>query len=285
MIRVDPTAVEMPVIFTDTGKGPVETAEAVAFYGLQANLGKSFKFKVYSDKAVKEALARLFRGKCAYCESRFDATQPVDVEHWRPKGDVEDEVEGKLGRGYYWLAATWDNLLPACIDCNRKREHLIQPTNEKRVIGKGNYFPLRTGTARANTPGKETEEQPLLLHPYRDDPTLALDLDEHEGVLLPKNEQGVPDARGEASIRVYALNRTGLVHARREVLHLMEQHIYVIRQLAILLSSGLKPELHELVADLIAYEMDRLRDFAEPHRPYSFAAQRRIQRFEAELGL
>jgi hypothetical protein len=103
-------------------------------------------------------------------------------------------------------------------------------------------------------------------------------------VLCPRvGADGAPDPRGEVSIRVYALNRTGLVHARREVLHQMEQHIYIIRQLGALLAADLPPELHDLVDDLVAFEMNLLRDFAEPDRPYSFAARRRLERFEAEL--
>lgn len=285
MIRVDPAAIDVPAPLGPDGKGAKETAEAIAFYLDEANRGKPFSFKAYGEKVVKEALTRLFRGKCAYCESRFDATQPVDVEHWRPKGDVEEADGRKLGHGYYWLAATWTNLLPSRIDCNRKREHVLNPTGERRVIGKGNYFPVAPGSARATAPGKEAEEQPLLLHPYdpRVDPAEVLDL-EAEGVLCPRvSTEGVVDPRAEASIRVYALNRTALVHARREVLHQMEQHIYIIRQLGALLGENLPDHLHDLVDDLIAFEMNVLRDFAEPDRPYSFAARRRLERFEAEL--
>jgi uncharacterized protein (TIGR02646 family) len=284
MIRVDPNAIEPPAVFGAEGKGARETQAVIEFYRLEENRGKPFSFKAYAEKTVKDALTRLFRGKCAYCESRFDATQPVDVEHWRPKGDVEEADGTRLGYGYYWLAATWTNLLPSCIDCNRKREHVIHPTGDRRVIGKGNYFPVQPGTPRANAPGMEAQEKPLLLHPYLDDPASVLDLDDGEGVLRPRADaEGVADPRGEASIRVYALNRTGLVHARREVLHQMEQHIYIIRQLGALLAGDLAPELHDLVDDLIAFEMNLLHHFAEPDRPYSFAARRRLQRFEAEL--
>src|SRR5262245_57287852 len=45
-------------------------------------------FGVYKDETVKQALAQLFGRKCAYCESVYTATSPVDVEHWRTKGGV-----------------------------------------------------------------------------------------------------------------------------------------------------------------------------------------------------
>jgi uncharacterized protein (TIGR02646 family) len=284
MIRVDHTGIEIPAVLAADGKGTKETAEAIAHYAHAANQGKPFSFKAYGDKAVKAALTRLFHGKCAYCESRFDATQPVDVEHWRPKGAVDEENGTTPVSGYYWLAASWTNLLPSCIDCNRKREHVIHPTGTRRVIGKGNYFPIEPGTARATAPGAESTEKPLLLHPYDDDPATALDL-EDEGVLRARpRADGTADSRGEASIRVYALNRTGLVHARREVLHHVEQHIYIVRQLGALLAGGLLPELRDLVEDLVAFEMNLLLDFARPERPYSFAVRCRLARFEAELA-
>ena len=74
----------------------------------QEKQGFEFTFAAYKADDVREALTRLFRGKCAYCESRYAVTQPMDVEHWRPKGGVEEEdVDGKtrLGPGYPWLAA------------------------------------------------------------------------------------------------------------------------------------------------------------------------------------
>lgn len=283
MIRVDPAGIEIPAVLGAEGKGAKETAEAIAHFQDALKRDKPFPFKAYGEKPVKEALTRLFRGKCAYCESRFDATQPVDVEHWRPKGGVDDEDGKHLVSGYYWLAASWTNLLPSCIDCNRKREHVIQPTGERRVIGKGNYFPVRPGTSRASGPGTEAAEEPLLLHPYLDDPARVLDLND-EGVLCARADaDGAPD-RAEASIRVYALNRTGLVHARREVLHQMEQHIYIIRQLGALLAGDLSDELRDLVDDLVAFEMKLLREFALPDRPYSLVARRRLERFEADLS-
>ena len=80
--------------------------------------GKKPGFTRYKHDTVKEALEALFHGKCAYCESDYAGTQPVDIEHYRPKGEVEGVPDHP---GYWWLAAEWENLLPSCIDCNRKR--------------------------------------------------------------------------------------------------------------------------------------------------------------------
>jgi uncharacterized protein (TIGR02646 family) len=98
---------------------------------------KPFKFKVYGS--ARESLMKTFGGKCAYCEGLIENTQPGDVEHYRPKGGVL--VDGELKPGYYWLAATWDNLLISCIDCNRQRKQLIKGLGRVKA-GKLNQFPL-----------------------------------------------------------------------------------------------------------------------------------------------
>src|SRR5688500_1280853 len=99
--------------------GGRERARAIAFYADEANRDESFDFRAYGHDDVKLELERMFHQKCAYCESDYGATEPVDVEHYRPKGAFL-RPDGSLSNpGYYWLAAEWTNLLPSCIDCNR----------------------------------------------------------------------------------------------------------------------------------------------------------------------
>jgi hypothetical protein len=296
MIKVSQAGISRPAIFDPGGPGPLETQNAVEHFTADPPRTVKFEFDAYGHRTVKEALTALFRGKCAYCEGRFDATQPVDVEHWRPKGDVEEEVEqivggkkqirrSKLGRGYYWLAATWENLLPSCIDCNRRRTHTIHTTGEERVIGKGNFFPLQPGCTRATRQGEEAAEQPLLLNPYHDDLATAFRLGK-EGELHPETQDdGKPDPRALASIQVYALNRTGLVMARQQLLYEMEQHMYVVRELAKLLNEPLAPAVEDAVRDLMHHEMEVLQGYGDPGRPYSFCADLALRRFEEEMGL
>ena len=73
----------------------------------------SFQFSVYKHPSVVEALNVLFSGKCAYCESFYEKTQKMDVEHYRPKGAYYDERGQICYPGYYWLAADWDTALEA----------------------------------------------------------------------------------------------------------------------------------------------------------------------------
>lgn len=222
---------------------------------------KTYGFKVYKDEAGRLALEALFHGKCAYCESDYRGQAPVDIEHFRPKGGVEDDPDHW---GYWWLAGDWSNLLPSCIDCNRRRYQVLPvPTTSSLAVlqsaakpiwqtGKENAFPVFAGTrAYGRSADLETEilrERPYLLDPCRDDPgehlEFLVDAPIPFGLVLPRrlalgDPDGLPlpeagadlapsavpphvSARGAVSIQVYGLNRLGLVQARTRILRQLE---------------------------------------------------------------
>ncbi len=156
---------------------------------------------------MRHSLEALFHGKCAYCESRYDLNAPVDIEHFRPKGGVE----GTNHPGYWWLAAEWTNLLPSCIDCNRRRYQqtpepfasLSSGLDTGRPLGfvavktgKETSFPISANGIRITAePALGTleaaiaAEQSLLLDPCRDDPnqhlTYLIDRREPLGIVYP----------------------------------------------------------------------------------------------------
>jgi hypothetical protein len=182
-----------------------------------------FKFQLYRKPAVKDALENLFHRKCAYCENRYRAAHPVDVEHWRPKAGVKiEETPGQVREphpGYYWLAAVWENLLPSCINCNRASKQEQLPTGERIVAGKGSLFPLSREDRRAYSSEEITNEDPLLLDPTVDRPEAHLEFVD-ECVLRARTDShtGRPSERGMSSINVFGLNRTDLVMERQEVM-------------------------------------------------------------------
>lgn len=181
--------------FVPTGLAAAEGRELARYRKHQAKPAprNAFIFRAYKDDEVRHALEALFHGKCAYCESRYDVTAPVDIEHYRPKSAAQDGSHG----GYWWLAASWTNLLPSCIDCNRKRK---QPTPIVRAslsmlvadrlggrsvgivqTGKESCFPIQgarvvgppsSGAADAAKLAESEllRERPLLLDPCRDKP-------------------------------------------------------------------------------------------------------------------
>ncbi len=168
---------------------------------------------LYRETAVKAALEKLFRNKCAYCESPGFAGFPWDVEHFRPKASV---AEDKLHAGYYWLAYTWTNLYPSCVFCNQRRKD--QPTFDDpatgAATGKLDQFPIADENNRAHHPCDSiADENPLLLDPSSDDPALHLTFDA-TGSVSPREGS----TKGDTTIRVFGLKRKRLRDARLDVL-------------------------------------------------------------------
>lgn len=260
MRRVDRSKVAAPAALGARRKrdATTELERATAHYGNPANTG-SFTFKVYGDDSVKAAIHELFHFKCAYCESFYGHLHPVDVEHYRPKSAVEG-VPGH--RGYWWLAMDWENLLPSCIDCNRRREQEVPAagalvdllatgkfSRERKIFsGKHTAFPLSGGN-RASWPASAIgQEQRLLLDPTRDNPddhiVFHVDRGRPVALVLPKSTAGHNDQlldmemtddalaaasvasrvspMGAVSIKIYGLNRVKLVQARTRHLRDME---------------------------------------------------------------
>jgi len=247
---------------------------------------EAFKFRAYKKDEVKRRLEELFHGKCAYCESFYAGQAPVDVEHYRPKGAVEGAADHD---GYWWLGMEWTNLLPSCIDCNRRRKQktptqvgdvgILQKT---MLTGKKDCFPV-AGMRAASKSADLALEEPLLLDPTKDDPEVHLHYwikDGHgSGLVLPKalGAQGHqlapvdPDVatlaakatalglsvRGAVSIQVYGLNRLRMVQERTALLNRLRFFEYLVVQIGTVLQKLSKDELksigevREAIANLI----------------------------------
>lgn len=251
-----------------------ELAKAIAYYRVKRNHRRAYPFRAYKNKEVVATLNQIFAFKCAYCESKYEATQPVAIEHYRPKGRV---VEGrKKLLGYYWLASDWRNLLPSCTDCNSPRKQQL-PDGKIETSGKGNQFPLKNPHQRATKEGEEKREKPLLLDPCAEDVTKHLSFLD-DGVVIPRRGS----AKGRESIRVYALCRVGLINSRRERLILIQGRIATIRRLVSKLDQSprdrdLQQVLHE--------ELAQLHQFTLNHQPYTAMAKQHIEGFLSELGI
>ncbi|WP_294252517.1 hypothetical protein [uncultured Sphingomonas sp.] len=234
MRKVERDTVDTPKSMLPGAAGPKELADAIAHRN-EPSPKKAFEYKAYKRADVRLALELLFHGKCAYCETSYAATAPVDIEHYRPKGAVaEDAAHG----GYWWLAMDWANLLPSCIDCNRKRgqQVFVVSTNLEelartskpisRQAGKKDSFPLAGTGARAIYDATDfSGEHALLLNPCIDDPAASLaysfDPNHPAGLILPTGPQAQAE-RGAVSIQVYGLNRQKLVEDRTRLLRRLE---------------------------------------------------------------
>lgn len=137
MIRVARTAATAPDGFA-ARRAELEEglrAQRVAVPTLSVSkYWNSVRRRLQSDA---QALAELFRRKCAYCESPIEHVSPAHIEHFAPKSLSEYEH-----RAFDWL-----NWLYACPRCNHS---------------KGTQYPLCDG-------------EPCLVDPTEDDPAAHLD--------------------------------------------------------------------------------------------------------------
>lgn len=195
--------------------GGRERAAATLFFANSRNPEDTYSsFGAYKNDGVRAALTEMFGTKCCYCESQIAHVMPGDIEHFRPKGGFTSSTSILIKPGYYWLAADWNNLLLACIDCNRYRGHLDDDGN-LMGSGKANHFPLHDESRRASRPGDEAHEQPLLLDPCSD-PVEEYFEYAVGGVIRPAFRAGLKHDRAVATISILGLDRPKLSKRRGE---------------------------------------------------------------------
>ncbi|MBX9402960.1 hypothetical protein K4L06_16745 [Lysobacter sp. BMK333-48F3] len=312
MRAVDRGVVKPPAELERKDKdGKTELERAEEHYADRAKKDDSFPFDAYRNDRVKALLHQLFHGKCAYCETFYSANAPMDVEHYRPKAAVKEDL---AHRGYWWLAMRWDNLLPSCIDCNRKRKQVQavandslealqqqQNANRGRVhSGKQDSFPLPAHGVRANAKNDDLAlERPLLLDPTRDEPSLHLgfyvDPAPSIGLALPRTHGGSAE-RGAVSIQTYGLNRLGLVQDRTRTLRQLEFLGDTVIELSAMIEeledpvhaaafAGTPvPSVAQRLRQLQQSHIDRMRAMAEPQAPYSAMAGTWLKEFAQRLA-
>ena len=210
MIRIERPPEPPEVLQT---RGRRKTNENCNRYDIHANDYRDgsrrfdFDSAVYGHGSVKSALLQAQFGKCCYCESRFGVTSYGAVEHFRPKGAVQQGPgQGREYPGYYWLAYAWDNLLVSCEKCN---------TTHKRDL-----FPLGDAAARARSHHDDLNtECPLFVDPAAEDPGLHI---RFRGAAVVAATR-----RGQATIEGMGLRRSDLEEARMERL----DHLRLFREI------------------------------------------------------
>ena len=253
---------------------------------------KPFKFAAYRDFAVANALRVMFGGRCAYCETGLQAASASQIEHFRPKGGVQDEPDHS---GYWWLATTWENLLPSCPGCNERRSHHIieemitfeefEATRNRpptSTHGKKNYFPV--AGPRAMRRGDDLAgEDPLLIDPTVRDPSHHLRwlLNGPLSLVAPSVGEDGPDQYGATSIKGYALNRAGLVGERTGVLReLRFQREKIMTALEGNIAGAVSPQALQAARERAA----ELRRYHEPGKDFTALAKAFIDALEEELA-
>lgn len=255
-----------------------ERQSVLDFYASWDGQAKFDGFKAYKNPDIRAALEEAFGGKCAYCETYYAATQPVAIEHFRPKGEVTIDSK-RVPPGYYWLASEWTNLLPSCTDCNSPRSQDLPEGS--RTAGKANAFPLAKGSIRATAPGAEKKEKRLLLHPYFDFPEKHLEFvwdtgTVDDGWVRPKRGS----TKGAETIRVCGLQRRGLRARRRDRLLDLLAHLESVVEAR---NNAVRhPDDPELLAQ---YErrLIEVSRFVADHAPYSTMCRQVVESYHAKL--
>ena len=250
---------------------------------IKAGKKDKVSFSVYSETVVKDALIKVFHNKCAYCEYDISGGAPWEIEHFRPKSRrmlKKDKTPKYIG--YYWLAADWNNLLLACLDCNRPRKHNIPGRTTKITIGKSDQFPLNDEAKRCTSPNgtRLTNEDRvrLLINPCKEDGEIYFEFDTNPNGAAPGNIMAKTSLKGLAlqralrSIEVYALHRIGIVDKRREHMGELRKKMNVIivgmrdyDNLPKKFKSDKKDQVIEYMKELLSYR-NKERQFAAVSR-------------------
>lgn len=287
MIFIDREKTSIPTILTDENGVGKKEREKNSQYAENGEWDK-IVFFAYKHNDVREALIKLFNAKCAYCESRFLHVYTGDIEHFRPKGKIE-EASPNQKPGYYWLAAEWSNLLLSCRHCNQTYKHKIFNEVSKKGLGKLNQFPLDEGGEHiqnhigADEKIKEEEEKyRLLINPCIENPEDYFQYTDI-GVIKPKKTEGRMFIMAQKSIFVYVLQRMPLVQAREKVL--IEIYAQIQRVIEATKNLDTSMKLEEEKSNRVIYdkvlkrELTRLRLFMNDEEEYAGMARQIIDGF------
>jgi hypothetical protein len=153
----------------------------------------SFSFTdKYKSDTVKKALIISHHNKCCFSEAKFNGDYS-HVEHFRPKGRVDELVTNQRGYpGYYWLAYDWTNLFL----CKSR----INSSFKK------NYFPLAIGSIRNRTHRDQNVEVSLIIDPSIENP--------RDYIIFHDDEPCPVDGRGVFNIKFLGLRHSEFSEAR-----------------------------------------------------------------------
>ena len=115
MIRIDRGPAPIEVL----ERGAALTDEIREVIGDEGKLGDALGRVMRFWSEWKPLLEERFFRKCAYCETRYDATGFANIELFRPKSGVRED-DGDFPMHYAWLAYHWENVLVSCMLCNTK---------------------------------------------------------------------------------------------------------------------------------------------------------------------
>ncbi len=154
--------------------------------------------KLFKQKDTKEALHKIYKGKCAFCEQKLsiggDRTDTRTIEHYRPKSR------------YYWLAFSWDNLLLCCRGCNKNKADNFEILGQEAL-----YDDSFIENIHSSTVEYQNREQPKMVHPELESVVEQLSFSK-------KGKIDSNDSRVQYTIDTCYLNRPDLIEKRKTVI-------------------------------------------------------------------
>lgn len=147
-------------------------------------------------RVVRRQLAQMCAGarRCGYCED----SAGDEIDHFRPKTLYPEQV------------FVWDNYLPSCGSCNRRKGRCFAVMIEGRVVSVGRRF---------GAPVMKPAAGPaVLVDPRTEEPLRILMLELVDTFrFVPRDDLGTTDEeRARYTIETLQLNREVLTMARRE---------------------------------------------------------------------
>lgn len=159
----------------------------------------------YGHKEVVEALHKMQKGKCCYCETDIPKTgHGKAVEHFRPKA----KYKGKRN--------DWKNLLLCCPQCNGKKSDLFPVILSNSDSVQAVVYLKKASTAQAAILDPTAKEDP------EDHLSFQVEDSNFElfGQIYAKNKSKL----GQTTIEVVGLYRVDYTKAHRE--HLLELQLW-----------------------------------------------------------
>lgn len=255
----------------DTGAGGKKRNAHIEKFNEDESLPKSFPGH-WTEPDVRGVLYAMQGRVCAYCGADISEAG-IDVEHYRPKGNVlEDPEHG----GYWWLAYELTNYMLSCTICNQRQ--------------KKDRFPLLDAAQRVRYPQRHLlgTEPKVLLDPVGETVEAMLALDPAailNGRIMPNPALGEPAAgRVRQTLEFFRINRKApQVRKRRELIKEVQkavdegdlekakeyairyrQHSLVARLMLEEKAPGALPtpaeELHWLMAELASELLQKIED-------------------------
>jgi len=226
----------------------------------------------YNDdaKLVKNTLKELYDYKCAYCES-FIKNSYGEIEHYRPKKSL-DLKKCDSTKAYYWLAFSWDNLLPCCKKCNIPKSNCFDIFDTRVDYNNETLEELHKSLQSYNR-----IEKPKLLHPeidvFEDD--IVFD---HKGFMSSDNEKVIYTST------ICDLNRKNLREAREKIftkyLNLLKKNLALMIEL-----EEVTDNFKLLLKSFKLYIVDELKDDKSINQEYSLVSYYIYNNFEHFLEI